>query len=120
MAVSTGPQEAQYAEQCRRPYDSNSILLLMLEEIETLHAECSKLDKVTRILFLKGQWNRLNRCAVQMSEYLRLKGTISPEERVLAQKLIEMINEVSAEGTKTQNELARDCFVDILKRLMRG
>ena len=120
MAVSTGPQEAQYAEQCRRPYDSNSILLLMFEEIETLHSECSKLDKVTRILFLKGQWNRLNRCAVQMSEYLRLKGTISPEERVLAQKLIEMINEVSAEGPKTQNELARDCFVDILKRLMRG
>lgn len=89
----------------------------MFEEIDKLHAEWSKLDKATRILFLKGQWNRLNRCAGQMSEYLRLKGTISPEERAFAQKLIDMINEVSAEGVKTQRELASEYVKGIVKML---
>ena len=90
----------------------------MFEEINTIHAEYSKLDKAAKILFLKGQWNRLNQCAYQLSEYLRLKGTISPEERVRAQQLIEMMNEVQAEGVKTQRELANDCVREIVKKLM--
>lgn len=117
MAVSKGLQIIQHTEYCLRPYGSSSILILMFEEIEKLYAELSKLDKVARILFLKGQLNRLNRCAGQMSEYLRMKGTISPEERVLAQKLIEMIDEVSAEGVKTQRELTGEYVKGIIKLL---
>ena len=90
----------------------------VFEEINTIHAEYSKLDKAAKILFLKGQWNRLNQCAYQFSEYLRLKGTISPEERERAQQLIEMMNEVQAEGVKTQRELANDCVREIVKRLI--
>lgn len=48
-----------------------------------------------------------------------MKGTISQEERDYAQRLINMINQVSAEGAKTQNELARDCSWGIHKRLLR-
>lgn len=90
----------------------------MFEQIDSIHAEYSKLDKAARILFLKGQWNRLNQYAYQFGEYLRLKGTISPEERERAQQLIEMMNEVQAEGVKAQRELASDCVREIVKKLM--
>ena len=90
----------------------------MFEEIESIHSEYSKLDKAARILFLKGQWIRLNQCAYQLGDYLHLKGTISPEERERAQRLIEMINEVQAEGIKSQRKLTNDCVREIIKKLM--
>ena len=76
----------------------------VFEEIGRIHSACSMMDKASRILYLKGLWNSLNQYALQVSVYLRKRSTITPAERACVQQLIEMMNEVQAEGLRTQRE----------------
>lgn len=68
---------------------------------------------------MKGLWNSLNQYALQVSEYLRKRSTITPAERACTQQLIEMMNEVKAEGLQTQRELAREYLGEIVKRMVQ-
>ena len=77
------------------------------------------MDKASRILYLKGLWNSLNQYALQVSEYLRKRNTITPAERACAQQLMEMMNEVKAEELQMQRELAREYLGEIVKRMVQ-
>ena len=88
----------------------------VFEEIGRIHSACSMMDKASKILYLKGLWNSLNQYAIQMSDYFRKRSTITLGERECAQKLIDMMNEVQAEGLRTQRELAGEYLSEIVKR----
>ena len=86
-------------------------------EIERLHSEWSRMDKVARLVYLKGQWERLNQMAYQYGMYLKNRTRITQAERQYAQYLVDMINSVDAEGAKVMNDLRIDALKEIFKRL---
>ena len=86
--------------------------------LEQLHAQWSILDKAGKIVFLRNQWNNLINLASQINVYLKIKGNISLEDRLQAQRLAEMIKSVEEEGIKTQRELSNECFKEIMKYLL--
>lgn len=88
----------------------------ILQEIDRLHDECSKMDKVSRIGYLLGERQRLNTIANQMATYISYKGgRMTPTERVQAQKLLEMIDAINEEGRRTSNELVNEAFLGLMK-----
>ena len=86
-------------------------------EIERLHSAWSRMDKMARLTYLKGQWDSLNQMAYQYGLYLRNRTSITQTERKYAQYLKDMINSVDAEGAKVMNELRNDALKEIVKRL---
>lgn len=90
----------------------------ILQEIDRLHDECSKMDKVSRIGYLLGERQRLNTIANQMATYISYKGgRMTPTERVQAQKLLEMIDAVNEEGRRTSNELVNEAVFGLMKMM---
>lgn len=90
------------------------------QSIDQLHSECSRMDKVARLAFLKGQWNRLNQMAWQYGAYLQGRVGITQEERQHAQHLIDMMNVVKAEGLKAENDLRNEMLKGLANALMKG
>ena len=86
-------------------------------EIERLHSEWSRMDKMARLAYLKGQWDSLNQMAYQYGMYLKNRKSLTQAERQYAQYLVDMINSVDAEGAKVMNELRNDALKEIFKRL---
>lgn len=86
-------------------------------EIERLHSAWSRMDKVARLAYLKGQWDSLNQMAYQYGMYLKKRTSITQTERQYAQYLVEMINSVDAEGAQLMDDLRNDALKDIVKRL---
>lgn len=87
----------------------------ILQEIDRLHDECSKMDKASRIGYLLGCRQQLYSMANQMATYIACKGgRMTPAERVQAQNLLEMINAVNEEGRKTCNELVNEAFFGLI------
>ena len=90
----------------------------ILQEIDRLHDECSKMDKASRIGYLLGVRQRLNAIANQMATYISYKGgRMTPTERVQAQKLLEMIDAVNEEGRRTSNELVNEAVFGLMKMM---
>ena len=83
-------------------------------DIEELHSQWSLLDKMSREAYLKREFNRLNQQAFQLGMYLHGKLYMSPQERLAAQHLIDIINTVEAEGMKLREGISKD----IIKKLL--
>jgi hypothetical protein len=93
----------------------------IFEEIDTLQAEWSRMDKVARLGWLTGRRMRLIVLASQLSQYVRARGGfLNDTERSYAHNLMEMIQSVDAEGAKTLNELKTDAVKELLKLLIHG
>lgn len=90
----------------------------ILQAIEQLHSECAKMDKVARLVYLRGQWNRLNQMAWQYGAYLQGRIGITQAERQHAQQLIDMMREVEEEGVKVENDLRNDVLKELANVLM--
>ena len=86
-------------------------------KIDRLHSEWSRMDKVARLAYLRGQWDSLNQMAYQYGMYLKNKTSITQSERQYAKYLVDMINSVDTEGAKVMNELRNDTVKEIFKRL---
>lgn len=90
----------------------------ILQEIDRLHDECSKMDKASRIGYLLGRRQQLLSMADQMATYIAYKGgRMTPTERVQAQILLEMIDAVNEEGRKTSNELMSEAVIGLMKMM---
>ncbi len=90
----------------------------LVQSIEHLHSEYSSMDKVMRLAYLKGQWNRLNLMACQYAAYLRSRVGITQAEKDNAQRLVNMIESVAAEGVKVETELKDDTLKELMKAIM--
>ena len=86
----------------------------IFHDIEELHSQWSLLDKMSREAYLKREFNRLNQQAFQLGMYLHGKLYMSPQERLAAQHLIDIINTVEAEGMKLREDISKD----IIKKLL--
>ena len=86
-------------------------------EIERLYSEWSRMDKMARLAYLKGQWDSLNQMAYQYGMYLKSRTSITQAERQYAQYLVDMINSVDAEGAQLMDELRNDVLKELFKRL---
>lgn len=89
----------------------------LIQSIEHIHSEYSRIDKVMRHAYLKGQWNRLNLMACQYAAYLRSRVGITRAEREYAQRLVNMIESVAAEGVKVETELREDTLKELMKAI---
>lgn len=89
-------------------------------EIDRLHSEWSRMEKVARLGWLSGERARLTGLANQFSQYIYAKGGImNDSERAYARKLLDMINSVDAEGSKVMDDLRNDAFKEIVKSIMK-
>ena len=86
-------------------------------EIERLHSEWLRMDKMARLAYLKGQWDSLNQMAYQYGLYLKNRTSITQAERRYAQYLVDLINSVDAEGAQLMDDLRKDALKEIFKRL---
>jgi len=92
----------------------------IFKTIDQLHSEWSMTDKASKLVWLRRKQNELNALAEQMVMSISLKGgRMTDAEKAEAQKLLEMINEVNAEGLKTINELNADIFKNLVKEIIR-
>lgn len=87
-------------------------------EIERLHSEWSRMDKMARLAYLKGQWDSLNQMTYQYGMYLKNRTGITPAERQYAKYLVDMINSVDAEGAQLKDDLRNDALKEIIKRFL--
>lgn len=85
-------------------------------EIERLYSEWSRMDKMARLAYLKGQWDSLNQMAYQYGMYLKNRTSITQAERQYAQYLVDMINSVDTEGAQLMDNLRNDALKEIIKR----
>ena len=89
-------------------------------EIERLHSEWSRMEKVARLGWLSGERARLTGLANQFSLYIYAKGGLmNDSERAYARKLLDMINSVEADGSKVMDDLRNDAFKEIVKSIMK-
>ncbi len=93
----------------------------LFEEIAKLHAECSRMDKSTKLGWLMGERMRLGGLADRLARYVRAAGGfVNDAEREYARELLEMSQAVEAEGAKTANALRNEAITELAKLLMRG
>jgi len=92
----------------------------LFQSINDIHSECSKLDKVARLAYLKGQLNKLNQMAWQYGAYLQGRVRITKEERLHAQQIIDMIKEVESESRSTEDDLRIEVLRELAMALVRG
>ena len=89
-------------------------------EIDRLHSEWSRMEKVARLGWLSGEKARLTGLTNQFSLYIYAKGGLmNDSERAYARKLLDMINSVDAEGSKMMDDLRKDAFKEIVKSIMK-
>lgn len=92
----------------------------IFQEIDNLHSEWERKDKSAKLGWLAEEKIRLNRLANQFAQYISINGGFANDvERVYANRLLEMINMVDAEGAKVANDLARNVFKETMKNLMK-
>lgn len=91
----------------------------ILQSIDDLHSEWSRMDKAARLGYLRGQWNRLNRMAYQYAMYLQGRVGMTQKEMEYAQRLVEMMNSVEAEGLKVEKDLKNDALNELMKAIMK-
>ena len=73
------------------------------------------------VVYLIGEWIRLNGLANQSAQYIRINGGFSNDnERAYASKLLEMIQFADAEGSKTIHDLRDEVLKEYAKVLMKG
>lgn len=90
------------------------------QEIDNLHSQWTAMDKATRLGWLTGERMRLNRIADQFAQYIYVRGGFcNDSERAYANKLLEMLQEVEAKGTKVAKDLANDVLREVFKGLLR-
>lgn len=89
----------------------------IFQYIDQLHSECSKMDKVARLAYLRGRRDRLDNMAWQLGAYLQGKVGITQAERQYAQMLIDMIKDVEAEGVKVGDDMRNEVLMEIAKVL---
>ena len=91
------------------------------QEIDTLHAEWSKMDKSARLGWLMREKIRINGLINQLARYVQINGGfLNDTERAYARKLLEMYQSVVAEGTKTVQELGAEALKEIARFLLQG
>lgn len=87
-----------------------------IQTIDHLHSQWSMMDKAVKLVWLKQQQNQLNALANQMSYSISLRGgRMTDAEKQYANKLLEMIDAVNAEGSKVSNEFRNDLLKEFLK-----
>lgn len=92
----------------------------IFQEIDKLHSQWSAMDKATRLAWLAGERLRLNGLANQVAlDVQAAGGFLNEAERAYARKLLEMIQAVDEEGTKTLNELRNETVKELAKVLLR-
>lgn len=77
------------------------------------------MDKAAKLGYLRGQWNRLNRMAYQYAMYLQGRVGMTQKEMEYAQRLVEMMNSVEAEGLKVEKDLKNDVLDELMKAIMK-
>ena len=91
------------------------------DEISRLYSEWTRIDKATRLGWLAGEKAHLNALANQFAQYISVRGGFSNDtERSYAQKLLEIIQAVDAEGTKTVNEFRNEAIKELAHHLIFG
>ena len=89
-------------------------------EIDRLHSEWSRMEKMARLGWLSGEKARLIGLANQFSLYIYAKGGLmNDSERAYARELLDMINSVDVEGSKVKDDLRNDAFKEIVNSLMK-
>ena len=76
------------------------------EDLERLRSECSLMDKVTKVVYLKGRLQQLNNKAYQMTLYLQSKGHTTDAAKQKVKWLIDAINAVQNKEQQSSRELA--------------
>lgn len=93
----------------------------LFQEIDTLHAEWSKMDKSTRLGWLMREKIRLNGMLNQLARYVQFNGGfLNDTERAYASKLLEMYQSVDTEGAKTVHELRTEALKVLAELLIQG
>ena len=87
---------------------------------EQLHSQWSQVDKASKLGWLAGGRMRINALVIQMVQYVHAReGIMNAEEREYARELMEMIQYVDAEGTRTVHELKNEAIKELVKALMK-
>ena len=93
----------------------------ILQQIDELHAEWSKLDKSFRLGWIMREKIRLNGMLNQLARYVQFNGGfLNDTERAYASKLLEMYQSVDAEGVKTVHELRTEALKVLARLLIQG
>lgn len=91
----------------------------LFQEIDILHSQWTAMDKASRLGWLMVERMRLNGLANQLALYVRTSGGfVNDAERACARELLEMIQEVDAEGSKAANELRNEAVKELVKHLI--
>ena len=92
----------------------------IFQEIDSLHSEWLKMDKVSRFAMLTRERIRLNQLTNQLAQYIKSRGGFSnDDEWAYARKLLEMTLDVDMEGAKVVNDIANDALRELVKSLMK-
>ena len=92
---------------------------ISLEEIEQIHAQSSMMDKVARVLYLQGEWKRLDSMAYQLGRLYQMKGYFTPEEMTCACHILEMIDAVQSEGQRLRSEFTNEWWNEWQKEVLK-
>lgn len=92
----------------------------LFEDLDHLRSECSMMDKAAKVAYLRNRLQQLNNMAYQMTIYLRSKGYTTDAEKQQAMWLIDVINAVQSEGSKTSRELANEGLMELVKRMVNS
>ena len=77
------------------------------------------LNKLGKLAYLRGEYDKLNQIAFLIQNNIILKGYVSQEEYALLQQLRGTINSVQSQGIEVQQDLNREVLVEIAKRMVR-
>lgn len=87
----------------------------IFQEIDNLHSELERMDRSARLVWLTGEKIRLNRLVNQFAQYICIRGgSANDVERAYANRLLEMINAVDAEGAKVVSDLSKDTLKNMM------
>ncbi len=90
----------------------------IFQDIDRLHSELSKMDKVSKLAKLTEEKIRLNRLTNELAQKVYICGGFSSDaERGYARKLLEMLNEIDREGQETTRDIANEAVTELAKML---
>lgn len=90
----------------------------IFQDIDRLHSELSKMDKVTKLAKLTEEKIRLYRLTNELAQKVYICGGFSSDaERDYARKLLEMLNEIDREGQETTRDIANEAVTELVKML---
>lgn len=90
----------------------------IIQQINEIHSKASVMDKAEKLAYLNRELKNLDNLAYQVGRFIQGRVLLTPGERLAANHLLDMINDVDAKRAEAQSEYNKEVLKELTKQVL--